>query len=63
MELTIYDDEEQTRTALVDAAEQKCHTHNCSKVKEREKEHTNRFTWFTLNKATSTGGKTENFYY
>ena len=56
-------DEEQARTAAEDATESYViHTEFCSKVKERKmRNNTQNFTWFTLSKATSTGGKTKRF--
>ena len=59
-------DEEQARTAAENAADQKCHTHRIvqQRWKRRiERKNTHRLTWFTLIKATSTGGKTESFSY
>ena len=52
-------DEEQTRTAVVDAADHKCHTLMLqqNEREERGRKNTNKFMWFTLSKATSTGGK------
>ena len=43
-------DEEQARTVVQDAVEQKCHTHRCcSKMNERERwERTHRIMWFTF---------------
>ena len=52
-------DEEQTRTAAAETSESYViHTEFCSKVKERKmRRNTHRIMWFTLSKATSTGGK------
>jgi len=56
-------DEEQARTAATKTTENYViHTEFCSKVKERKmRNNTQNFTWFTLSKATSTGGKTKRF--